>query len=227
MICSQNPPSRHREASTATPGSACKRRERLLSAQDFPGILIRHKRPTLQAGGPTKKDVSSSAAAPNCFTATLTPTQNLTYFTSGISPEHGAPRTAQVQYTIGGAAALRVARQYYAAAVHLSDGASPRALLGITAATAALSSLGGQKVRGVLPLAGTCVQTHALVDGLSFACFSLSVSLYMSVWLRLLCPPGTTSQSPPGDVPHTLTAGRGCSSVRASEPAAAAVRVSP
>lgn len=50
---------------------------------------------------------------------------------------------SQVQYTIGSPAALKVARQYYASGLHLSGGTSPRALLGITASTAAL---GAQKV---------------------------------------------------------------------------------
>ena len=117
-----------------------------------------HDSPRYKSGTPSDapggmtllNDNSSSTAAPGCSS-------------SGASPEHGTLRAAQVQYTIGGPAALRVARQYYAAALHLSDGASPRALLGITAATAALSSQGGQKVRGVVSPAGTCVQIHAVL----------------------------------------------------------------
>jgi hypothetical protein len=40
----------------------------------------------------------------------------------------------------------KLARQYYASALQLSDGRSPRALYGVTAVTAALAA-GGQKVR--------------------------------------------------------------------------------
>lgn len=52
---------------------------------------------------------------------------------------------AEVQYTIGGVASLRVARRYFASALQLSDGTSPRALLGVTAATAALASAKGAR----------------------------------------------------------------------------------
>ena len=41
---------------------------------------------------------------------------------------------------------FKLARQYYASALQLSDGRNPRALYGVTAATAALAA-GGQKVR--------------------------------------------------------------------------------
>ena len=41
---------------------------------------------------------------------------------------------------------IKLARQYYASALQLSGGRSPRALYGATAATAALAA-GGQKVR--------------------------------------------------------------------------------
>ena len=41
---------------------------------------------------------------------------------------------------------FKLARQYYASALQLSDGRSPRALYGVTAVTAALAA-GGQKVR--------------------------------------------------------------------------------
>jgi hypothetical protein len=41
---------------------------------------------------------------------------------------------------------IKLARQYYASALQLSDGRSPRALYGVTAATAALAASGQQKV---------------------------------------------------------------------------------
>lgn len=66
---------------------------------------------------------------------------------------------ADVLYTMGGPN-LKAARQYYASALQLSGGRSPRALYGAAAATAALAAAG--KVRssscGLSPSSGqhTC-----------------------------------------------------------------------
>ncbi len=55
---------------------------------------------------------------------------------------------ADVLYTIGGASNYRTARTYYAAAVDLSNGENTRALYGLCATSAQLtSSKEGSKVR--------------------------------------------------------------------------------
>mmetsp|Transcript_9694 Transcript_9694/g.29206 ORF Transcript_9694/g.29206 Transcript_9694/m.29206 type:complete len:301 (+) Transcript_9694:224-1126(+) len=66
---------------------------------------------------------------------------------------------AEVQYTIGSPAALKVARQYYASGLHLSGGTSPRALLGITASTAALGAQKGAKSADQDGLAAAAAET--------------------------------------------------------------------
>lgn len=66
---------------------------------------------------------------------------------------------AEVHYTIGGTTSLRVARRYFASALQLSDGTSPRALLGVAASTAALSSVKGARDEDSNGLASAAAET--------------------------------------------------------------------